>query len=85
MGENSPGLVPWQPSSSEGLVISTLAFTTSNRGRCYDQSYLRFSTIFGQKIGGFFFKSQCYDFLHNLALFGVKNANFFAEFFGENV
>jgi hypothetical protein len=23
--------------------------------------------------------------LHNLALFGVKNANFFAEFFGENI
>jgi hypothetical protein len=22
--------------------------------------------------------------LHNLALFGVKNANFFAQFFGEN-
>jgi hypothetical protein len=24
-------------------------------------------------------------FLHNLALFCVKNANFFAEFFGENI
>jgi hypothetical protein len=23
--------------------------------------------------------------LHNLALFGVKNANFFAEIFGENI
>jgi hypothetical protein len=23
--------------------------------------------------------------LHNFALFGVKNANFFAEFFGENI
>jgi hypothetical protein len=23
--------------------------------------------------------------LHNLALFSVKNANFFAEFFGENI
>jgi hypothetical protein len=23
--------------------------------------------------------------LHNLALFWVKNANFFAEFFGENI
>jgi hypothetical protein len=23
--------------------------------------------------------------LHNLALFRVKNANFFAEFFGENI
>jgi hypothetical protein len=24
-------------------------------------------------------------FLHNLALFRVKNANLFAEFFGENI
>jgi hypothetical protein len=23
--------------------------------------------------------------VHNLALFGVKNANFFAEIFGENI
>jgi hypothetical protein len=23
--------------------------------------------------------------LHNVALFGVKNANFFAKFFGENI
>jgi hypothetical protein len=25
------------------------------------------------------------NFLHNLAAFGAKNANFFAEFFGENI
>jgi hypothetical protein len=25
------------------------------------------------------------NFFHNLALFRVKNANFFAEFFGENI
>jgi hypothetical protein len=25
------------------------------------------------------------EFLHNLALICVKNANFFAEFFGENI
>jgi S-adenosylmethionine:tRNA-ribosyltransferase-isomerase (queuine synthetase) len=30
------------------------------RGRCYDQNFLRFSTIFGEKIG-VFLKNQCYD------------------------
>jgi hypothetical protein len=35
---------------------------------------------------GVFLKNQCYghNFLQKLALFWVKNANFFAEFFGEN-
>jgi hypothetical protein len=31
-------------------------------GRCYDHNFLRFSTIFGEKIG-VFLKNQCYD--HN--------------------
>jgi hypothetical protein len=31
-----------------------------NRGRCYDYNFLRFSTIFGEKIG-VFLKNQCYD------------------------
>jgi hypothetical protein len=40
-----------------------------SRGRCYDRNFLRFSTIFGEKIG-VFLKNQCYDqFFHNLALF----------------
>jgi hypothetical protein len=44
-----------------------------------------FCTIFGKKIG-VFLKNQCYDhFFQNLALFWVKNANFFAKFFGENI
>jgi hypothetical protein len=30
------------------------------RGRCYDHNFLRFSTIFGDKIG-VFLKNQCYD------------------------
>jgi hypothetical protein len=30
------------------------------RGRCYDHNFLRFSTIFGEKIG-VFLKNQCYD------------------------
>jgi hypothetical protein len=41
--------------------------------------------IFGEIIG-VFLKHQCYDqFFQNLALFCVKNANFFAKFFGENI
>jgi hypothetical protein len=30
------------------------------RGRCYDYNFLRFLTIFGEKIG-VFLKNQCYD------------------------
>jgi hypothetical protein len=48
----------------------------------------QFSAIFANFRGknGIFLKNQCYDhILHNLALFWVKNANFFAEFFGENI
>jgi hypothetical protein len=41
-------------------------------------------TIFCEKIG-VFLKSQCYDHLKKLVLFSVKNANFFAEFFAENI
>jgi hypothetical protein len=41
--------------------------------------------MFGKTIG-VFLKNQCYDqFFQNLALFWVKNANFFAKFFGENI
>jgi hypothetical protein len=29
-------------------------------GRCYDHNFLRFATIFGEKIG-VFLKNQCYD------------------------
>jgi hypothetical protein len=54
-------------------------------GRCYDHNFLRFFLIFSEKIG-VFLKYQCYDqFFQNLALFWVKNANFFAKFFGENI
>jgi hypothetical protein len=31
-----------------------------SRGRCYAHNFLRFSTIFGEKIG-VFLKNQCYD------------------------
>jgi hypothetical protein len=35
-------------------------FTKRIRGRCYDSNFLRFSPIFGEKIG-VFLKNQCYD------------------------
>jgi hypothetical protein len=44
-------------------------------------------TIFCEKIG-VFLKYQCYlwsHFFQNLALFWVKNANFSAKVFGENI
>jgi hypothetical protein len=42
-------------------------------------------TIFGEKIGVFSKANVMIKFLHNLALFPVKNAKFVAEFFGENI
>jgi hypothetical protein len=32
----------------------------ATRGRCYDHNFLRFSPIFGEKIG-VFLENQCYD------------------------
>jgi hypothetical protein len=42
---------------------------------------VRFFPIFGEKIGVFLM----INFFQNLALFRVKNANFLAKFFGENI
>jgi hypothetical protein len=55
------------------------------RGRCYDHNFLRFPPIFGKKWR--FSKIPMFwsTFFQNLALFWVKNANFFAKFFGENI
>jgi hypothetical protein len=45
-----------------------------------------FLTIFGEKIVFFFSKTNVMiKILHNLVLFWVKNPNFFAEKFGENI
>jgi hypothetical protein len=54
---------------------------------------VKLSAIFAEKIGDFrrkklAFFSKTNDMiknLHNLALFGVKNAIFFADIFGENI
>jgi hypothetical protein len=49
------------------------------------RNFLRFSTIFGEKIG-VFLNIQCYD--QNLALFSFvmsQKRQFFADFFGDNI
>jgi hypothetical protein len=55
------------------------------RGRCYDHNFLRFLPIFGEKMAFFSKTNVMIKILHNSALFLVKNAKFFAEFFGENI
>jgi hypothetical protein len=55
------------------------------RGRCYDHNFLRFFPIFSEKFGVFLKNHVMIKIVHNLALFCVKNANFFAKFFGENI
>jgi hypothetical protein len=52
-------------------------------GRCYDHNFLRFLPIFCEKMAFFSKNNVSIEFLHNLALFGVKNANFLPVFFGE--
>jgi hypothetical protein len=54
-------------------------------GRCYDHNFLRVFPIFGEKIGVLSNTNVMTTILHNLALFRVKSANFFAEIFGENI
>jgi hypothetical protein len=62
-----------------------MAMVIQTRGQCYDHNLLRFLTIFDEKMA-FFLKPMLWSkIFHNLALFWVKNANFFAEFFGENI
>jgi hypothetical protein len=46
-------------------------------GRCYDHNFLRFSPIFGEKIGDLLNTKAMINFFQNLALFWAKNANFF--------
>jgi hypothetical protein len=52
----------------------------------FDHNFLRFSPMFGEKIGVCLKKPNVMiKFLQNLPLFWVKNANFIADFFGENI
>jgi hypothetical protein len=54
-------------------------------GRCYDHNFLRFFPIFGEKLAFFLYTNVMINFFQNLALFWVKNANFFAKCFGEKI
>jgi hypothetical protein len=60
------------------MILNT-RFKWLPRGRCYDHNFLRFSSIFGEKT------NVMIQVLHNLAVFRVRNANFFAEILGENI
>jgi hypothetical protein len=55
------------------------------RGRCYDHNFRQFLEFFGKKMAFFSKTNVMIKFLNNLALFGVKNANFFTEFFCKNI
>jgi hypothetical protein len=48
--------------------------------------FCEFCQFSAEKIGVFLRKPMLWSkFFNNLALFWVKNANFFADFFGENI
>jgi hypothetical protein len=54
-------------------------------GRCYDHNFLRFLTIFGEKIG-VFSKIQCYD--KKFAYFSLvlsQKCQFFRNFFSAKI
>jgi hypothetical protein len=54
-------------------------------GRYYDHNFLRFSPIFGEKIGDFL-KYQCYDQLFSKFSFvSSQKRQIFRNFFGENI
>jgi hypothetical protein len=57
------------PRKSHAINLIKYGLHRRIRGRCYDHNFLRFLTIFGEKIG-VFLKNQCYYHkLHILALF----------------
>jgi hypothetical protein len=79
----------------EKLVLQCVHFTlrrtileyaeTKSWDRRYDHNFLRFLTIFGEKIG-VFIKNQCYDELFSKFSFVLsQKRQFFAEFFSENI
>jgi hypothetical protein len=41
-------------------ILKKTQLASSSWGRCYDHNFLRFSPIYGDKIGEFL-KKQCYD------------------------
>jgi hypothetical protein len=53
-------LVPFSADSAVAFVRQVLKSCSTTWGRCYAHNFLRFSTIFGEKYGGFL-KNLCYD------------------------
>jgi hypothetical protein len=80
-----PGWPDWLNFRLMGCILITLSsFFQHTRGRCYDHNFLRLLTIFCDFWQFSAKKPMLWSkFLHNLALFWVKNANFFAKFFAE--
>jgi hypothetical protein len=54
-------------------------------GRCYDHNFGDFCHFSAKTLAIFSKTNVIIKILHNLPLIWVKNANFFAEFFGENI
>jgi hypothetical protein len=82
-----PAVRPWRAATricqvmSHDLLFNN--FSDKPRGRCYDHNFLRFFPA--KKLAFVFNTNVTINFFQNLALFRVKNANFFAKFFGENI
>jgi hypothetical protein len=55
------------------------------RDRCFDHNFRDFWQFSAKKLAFLSKTNVMIKILHNLALFWVKNANFFADFFGENI
>jgi hypothetical protein len=67
------------------IITSTPGSPTTCGSQCYDYNFQQFFTIFDEKIG-VLLKNQCYDpFFQKLAVVLSKSANFFADFFAENI
>jgi hypothetical protein len=76
------------------MTLSYIYDTSSGNYRYYSDRLPEFLsvpgvdvtiTIFGEKMAFFSKTNVMINILHNLALFKVKNAIFFAEIFGENI
>jgi hypothetical protein len=62
------------------FLIKVIETTCNVRGKCYDQNFLRFPRIFGEKIG-VFLENQCY--VSNTCSILCPKFNFFDNFLGE--
>jgi hypothetical protein len=67
--------------SPVSVCCTNTNLATLNWGRCYDHNVLRFSPIFGEKIG-VFLQNQFYDQLFSKFSFVLSQKR---QFFGENI